>query len=249
VASITDFINRKRGDTPLEEIGIGGFTTLARVRERYALTAEIPDVPVEDGTSISDHIIHKPKILTIEGDVSDIHLKPSPIIREFQRAQAEIGNLVSQFAPSRTQAQLSKINALATDIDAAIKKGQAVIDAGGQALDYLGLRDSKTKTIQEQFIDAIEALYYGDQLIAIDMPFRQHKNMVITSFTADYDNQENATTFSITAQEMVLAETVTTEVETPADGTDGQTKDIVNKGTQTGESTSQSFLFSALGRS
>ncbi len=243
MARVADFLARQRPEAPTQEVGIGGFTALVRASERYKLTAEAPATPVEDGSFVNDHIILKPITLSIEGSVGDIHLRASPPIRQFQRLQAEIGNVTSQYAPARTQSQLSQVSALANDLADAVRRADAALDAGEQALDFFGNQDEGSKSLQEQFIDAMEALHFGQQVIAIDMPFRRHENMVILSFQANTDNITAETTFTIEAQQLQFAELQFVEVASPAAGLGGQTDPEVSKGTQEGEPVETSLLF------
>ena len=249
MARVQDYFTRKIADVPTQEVGIGGFTALVRVRDSYKLTAEAPVTPVENGSFTNDHIILKPITISIEGDVSDIHLRASPIIQAFQRAQAEIGNVTSQYVPARTQAQISKASALVNDAADAVRRLDATLDAGGQALELFGNKDTEAKSIQEQFIDAMDALHFGQQAIAIDMPFRRHENMVITSFQSNTDNKTGTTTFSLEAQQLQYAELQFVEVTTPASGLDGQTDAEVSKGAQEGKSVDSSLFAQILGDS
>ena len=247
MAGIDQFFERYRPKTPSQEIGIGGFTALVRVRESYSLTAEVPVTPVEDGSFVSDHIILEPLTLTIEGNVSDIHLRPSAVTREFTRGLAEIGNVSSLFAPSRTQSQLSRVAALRNEIDDAVRQADAVLDAGTQALDYLGNRDTAGKDLAEQFIESMEALHFGKQVFAIDMPYRRHEGMVITSFQANRNNVPGSTNFTITAQKIRVADLQFVETKTPAAGTGGQLDGEKDKGAQEGEDVERSLLSAIFG--
>jgi hypothetical protein len=237
------FLNAAAG---LEEVGIGGFTAFVRIRDSFKLSAEVPNTPVETGANIADHIIRQPLTLTIEGDVSNVYLRGDPIIAGIQRAQAEIGNLSSQFAPARTQAQLAKLNALANTALDAIARLQSIASAGAQVVGLFGNNDAQ-KPPQELFIDAMEALHYGGQVIDIDMPYRTRRNMVITSFEANTDNEADSTGFTIEAQQITFAELEFVEVATPSPGLGGQTDSTTEQGTQAGEPVERSLLSNIFG--
>lgn len=244
---IQDFINRQREGQPREEVGIGGFTMLARTRERYEYKSTIPSIPVEDGSFRNDHIILDPFTLSIDGNVSDVHLRPSPSVSAFRRGLAEVGN-VAQFLPGKTQAQLSRAAGLVNDAADAVRRVNAAIDAGRQALDFFGTKDSPSKTNIELFIDSMEALHLGKQLFAIDMPFRRHDNMVMTGLIVERNAEEEALSFTITAQKFRFVETIFVEVaRNPAGGTGGQTQPAANKGLQEGEPVETSLLSSLSG--
>ena len=244
---LQSYLDRQIEPAQDKEIGIGNFTALVRVSESYKLTADAPATPVEDGSFVNDHIVLKPLVLHIEGEVSDVHLVPSPIARGFQRIQAEVGNVVSQYAPARTQAQLSRVNALANDAADAVRKIDNLLDTGEQILNMFGNNDDEAKTVQEQFLDAMESLYYGKQVIAIDMPFRRHDNMVLTLVDIAYDNAVGATTFTIEALQIKFAELQFTETTTPADGVGGQLDGLTDGGAQTGTKQTESFATQLFG--
>ena len=243
MAVILDYIDRQLSTPKKEEVGIGGFTALVRVSESYNLSADVPSTPVESGAIVNDHIIRKPLTLSISGDVSDLYKKPSETIRQFQKSQAEIGNVTSQYAPSRTQAQLSKANSLANDAVDALRRIDNLIDTGNQAADLFGNRDSDTKGGQEAFLDAMESYYFSGTPLSVDMPYRRHDMMVITSLTSSYDNKTNSTTFSIDLQKIVLAELEFAELTKPSIGTGGQLDKESKKGAQAGKKVESSFIF------
>lgn len=245
MAVIQDYIDRQVSGTPKQEIGIGGFTALVRVRERYNLSAEVPATPVENGSVVHDHVILKPLTISIDGNVSDVHKRASEAIRQFQRVQAEIGNVTSQYAPARTQAQLSRVSVLANDAADAVRRIDNLIATGDQIADLFGNRDA-AKGNQETFIDTMEAYYFAGVAISIDMPFRRHDNMIITSFMFAYNNEIKTTTFSLEAQKIQLSDLVFAETATPAAGLNGQADALASKGAQEGKPVSSSLAFSAI---
>lgn len=245
MARVLDYLNRQLPTTPTQEIGIGGFTALVRTRERYKLAADVPVTPVEDGSYVNDHIIRKPLTITIEGDVSDVHVRPAPLTQYETRALAEIGNIAAQFGLSQTSVQTAKIAALANDATAALRQIDARLDAGTQAWGYLGLTDTTAKPVREQFLDAIEAYHRTGVTLSIDMPYRHLDNMVITAFTSATDNMVDATTFTLEAQKLQYADLVTGTL-TRAEGVDGQVDEEVDEGTQEGETQEESVFWSIL---
>lgn len=243
MAVIEDYINRPRQKPQAQEVGIGGFTALVRVRDSYRLTAEAPATPVENGSFVNDHIIRKPITLSIEGSVTDVHLRAAPVVRQFQQLQAEVGNVASQYAPARTTAQISLVNALANDVADALRAADNVIGTGVQAAEYFGNQDPGSKGWQEAFLDTIEAYHFAGSVLSIDMPYRRHDNMVITSFQKNTDNTTDETTFTIEAQQLEFAELQFVSVQAPAAGLNGQIDEIANKGTQEGEEVESSLVF------
>lgn len=245
MARLSDYLNRETQAPAQEEIGIGKFTALVRIRESYKLTASAPATPVEDGSVVNDHIILDPLTISIEGDVSDVHLRAAPILRSIRRTQAEIGNITSQYAPARTQTQLSQISALANDALDAARRIDALLDAGEQIGSLFGNQDAGSKTNRQHFIDYLESLRNGKQLISINMPYRRLDRMVITSLTINYDNEGDFTGFTLEAQQVRLAELQFAQVQKRAGGVNGQADAEVNKGKQEPEPVKCSFLANA----
>lgn len=247
MANVSDFLSRQQPQQSGQEVGIGGFTVFARVSDSYKLTADAPDIYLEDGTAISDHIILKPLSITITGDVSDVHVRRDPIISGLVRALAEIGNVSSQYASPATQSQIARVASLINTINDTINAAGAAIDAGTQAIEFFGNADAQTKSTQEKFLDAMEAIHFGKQLIDIDMPFRRHTNMVITAFTSSTDNEADSTTFTIEAKKVSFTGLQYVEVEQPAPGVGGQLDKEAAKGSQEGKKAEISLLGHILG--
>lgn len=242
MARVLDFINRQATQPRDVDVGIGSFTMLVRVKEKYTLEADAPDTVVEDGSSIHDHIILKPLRISIEGDVSDVHRRGEPVLEVTRAAQREIGNITSQYAPARTQAQLSKVSALTNDVLDAARRVDAALDAGAQIGRLFGNQDPDSGGLQEKFLNHIEALYSGKHLIDIDMPYRSLKGMVITSFVSTTNNETGSTSFTLEAKKLQLAELQFAQIEKPASGTNGQTASQSDKGPQAGKQLDTSFL-------
>jgi len=243
--AIIDYLNRQIDSAPIEEVGIGGFTLLARVRETTNHTADAPVTYLEDGSHVEDHIILNPIELQIEGSVSDIHIKSDPALEVVKRYLPSIG-LISGYLPPRTQTQLQRAVGVAVEFSDKLREADRVIADGKQILSLFTPTNS-SKGLREQFIDSLDALYYGKQLISIDMPFRRYDKMLITSRSIIRDNQQIALSFRITARQIRFAETLLAEssVKAPSLGLNGQTESEASKGAQEGESTPRSLISGA----
>lgn len=242
---INDFLNRERFATPGERIGIGGFSLFARVRERTSLRAGIPTSYVEDGSPMNDHIIREPEFLTIEGMTGDVYEGGQTNFLEVTPLVNTLG-AISVYVPRVTSFQASLMNALKNTTSAAMNRLNDLLRAGNQANSFLGNLDFTNKPLGEQFVDAMENIYYGNQLISIDMPYRRYDSMAITSIDIDRDNTNNALSFRIEAQRFRIAELSFAVVDrvdkNPAPATGGQTGDVKDIGTQAGEKRERSFL-------
>lgn len=207
-----------------QEIGIGGFTALAMVRNVVTKTADAPDTPLEDGSMANDHVIKKPIILEIEGKVADVFIRPAAEATIFRRALAEIGN-ITQYAPEQTATQASKAAAIALDANNVAKGIQSAINGGEQLIEFFGDKTSG-RSNQELFLAALDAYYENSSLMRIEMPDRIYENMIITARPITYDNQNGtAIAFKITAKQLRFADVIFSDVSeffsNPAPGSAG----------------------------
>jgi len=67
-SGIRDYINGQyeHDGKDGEEVGIGGFTAFAQIREKFKRSASVPVTYLENGTHVNDHIIREPKTISIE---------------------------------------------------------------------------------------------------------------------------------------------------------------------------------------
>lgn len=268
--AVVDFLNRQieDADTGSEEVGIGGFRMLARTRQTFTYTSQAPTAYLEDGSSASDHIVLDPLTLQIDGSVSDVYVEPQTVTALQRRIQGTVGSFAG-YLPGRTQAQIQRINGLSTDVIDKARQIDRVIGDGKQVLSFLG-DQRQAVGLREKFIDSMESLHYGKQLVSIDMPFRRFESMRITSVAFMQDNQREAIQFNIRAQKVRITDTQFVELEdiptvggvvagTGGTGTggqasealDGQTESQTDKGAQEGEDKPKSLassIFGAFGR-
>lgn len=254
--AVVDFLNQRFGaDAPIEEVGIGGFRLLARTRQTFTYTSQVPTAYLEDGSSASDHIVLEPLTLQIDGSVSDVYVEPSAAVAALRGVQGAVGNFAG-YLPGQTQAQLQKLNGLAAQVLDRARQIDRVIEDGKQALSFLGdQRPEEAVGLRERFIDSMEQLHYGKQLIGISMPFRRFDSMRITSIAFTQDNQTEAISFSISAQKVRMTSTEFVELEEVEAGTRGaaseglgkQTEAEADKGAQEGEPAARSLLGSISG--
>lgn len=250
MAAIRDFINGQFRDDETEEIGIGGFTTAAKLTESVKRTREVPTTLLEDGTQLSDHIIRNPLVVSIQGEVSNVYVKPSPVLARVRETEAVVG-AAALYAPARTQAQLSKVASLTGDLQALIDRADQAIQTGQNVGQFLGFTGDEGKTNIERFIDFVEGAHYSDVLIRIDAPFRTYRNMAIVLLDYERDSTTDSLRFTLEAQEVRVAETVFVELSAaanPAAGNNGQQASESDKGVQEGEDVPQSFFDSIFER-
>lgn len=250
MARIQDYLERRYEKTPTKRIGIGGFSALVRIEEVTTLSGDSPVTPVEDGSFVNDHIILNPLALSIQGNVSDVFIQPSPILEDLKRTQAAVGK-ITQYTPDWTASQVQNTNALANDLADSIRAADALINAGESVVEFFGNKDKSSKSNQELFIDAMESLYFGKQLFPIETEDREFENMTMRNFEYRRNNESDSIQFTIEAQEFRFTKTIFTELESapaPAEGTNGQLQTETSKGAQSGSEEDSSLLFTIIGK-
>jgi len=241
---IKDYINGAFKNTVNKEVGIGGFTTFARVNNKTSKKNNVPVTYLEDGSFLEDHIIREPTILSIEGNVSDIFVKPTNIIQEVKRLKSTIASVIT-YLPERTSYQLHKLEEITSDINNAITEADRLIERGQQIANYAGFLATKSNV--NKFLDAMNGLYNSNITITIEMHDRTYENMVITLFETTKDNENNSINFIIEAQEIRYAVSEVVQVTSainPSATLGGATKNIIDKGVQEGKAVSTSVLTS-----
>lgn len=244
-----------------QEVGIGGFTMFARVNDQTQYSTASPTSVVEDGSYIGDHLINAPIKLTISGDVTDLFIQPPPQSASDSRIPTVAQ--MSAFLPKRTVSQIQRVNNV---IDSAADRYRSInraiddgIKIGLNAGDFSGNK-TQTKSLREKFVDYIESVHYGKQLISISMPYRLHDSMAINDVTITRDNQRNALSFTLTAQKFRIAKTLFTDIskfyKKPAPAVKSQVGGTKDKGAQSpksgdgaGKKKEKSLLSALLGRS
>lgn len=186
------------------EVGIGGFSLFARVSESVTYGTGVPVHILEDGSSAMDHLSPQAITLTISGTVADIMLQ-APVEDIISKTSAKVGT-VSGFLPARTQSQIQAITDQALAVRDTVDRIGQLVDAGRNALDLFGDKTESTP-IREQFVDAMEQIYYGRQLVDIEVAYRVHKNMAITGMTISRDNGREALDFTLNAVQIRVAQT------------------------------------------
>lgn len=200
------WLNSDRQSSKAERVGIGGFTSFSKVSGRRVFRAQLPTTFLEDGSAVTDHRVREMTVLTINGVVGDEFVTRSPLLQAALRARAEIG-VIAAFAPDRTAATLQRVDSVATDINDAIAKADAVLRAGEQTARFLGALQTPSP-LTERFLKTMERYHESDGVFAIEMQHRTYENMMILSFEANEDNIDNAIEFTMEAGQVRIAQTI-----------------------------------------
>lgn len=244
-----NYFSRQRETNGVYQVGIGGYTAFAVVNEGVTLSASVPNSYVEDGSVLNDHITNDPETLSIEGVVGDVYQSNSVILSLITPLSSTLGN-INSYLPRFTPFQSQVTAGLNNSVSGALGNINNVLSAGTPINSIVGNLDATSKILQQRFIDAMENIYYGKQIIPIDINSRRYQSMVITLLQFNRSNTDTGITFKIEAQRFRTATTNYVAVEkvaradkNPVGGSQGgQTKDAKNMGVQAGEKRPQSFL-------
>lgn len=243
--SVASYLTRQIDSTPVVEVGIGGLTSMARVRETTTHKLDAPTTFLEDGSHVEDHIIAPPIEIQIDGEVSDTYLKDDVLTETTRRYLPEIG-IIGGYLPPRTNSQIQRAEAIAVEIADKVRLADAVIKAGEQITNIFS-PTTPSKGLMEQFVDTLDAYYQGKELITIDMPYRKYDNMIITSRVITKNNQTKSLQFKINARQVRFAETnysaVSEQIKNVASGLNGQGDSETDKGSQEGTTVDRSTLY------
>ncbi len=91
----------------------------------------------------------------------------------------------------------------------------------------------------------MEAHFFSNTLISIDMPYNRYDRMRITNLEIERDNENSAISFRLEAKQINFVKNIfipVTPVKNPADNVNGQLDDTKDKGVQEGATVPHSFL-------
>ncbi|MBP2156859.1 phage baseplate protein [Erwinia rhapontici] len=252
---------QESGKDTVKKVGIGGFSMFARVGGSTTYPSQVPVDVLEDGSNASDDIITGPIQIKISGVVADVYADAKPnsslsLIPDYSK----YGEVI-EYIPAKTQQQLQKINEIADRAEQKILEAKRLADKGAELFGLVGNPVSGgAKGIREQFLDFIEAIYYGKQLISVEVDYRTHENMALSSLTITTDNQTMEDKFEAGFTKVNFTKLTTTAIEqqfkSPSPAAKSKTAGVANKGSQTpadnsktspGESKSKSVLSSLKG--
>ncbi|ARJ43308.1 hypothetical protein B1H58_15545 [Pantoea alhagi] len=229
---------QESGKATVKNVGIGGFSMFARVSDSTQYPSQVPVDVLEDGSNASDDIINGPLVVTISGVVSDVYADAEPgesfgIIPDYSR----VGEVI-EYIPAKTQQQLQKVNEIADRVEQQVLKAKRLVDKGADLFGLVGNPTSGgAKGLREQFLDFIEAIYYGKQLISVEVDYRTHENMALSGLALNTDNQTMETRFEATFTKINFTQITTTPIsryfKSPSAAAKSKTAGVANKGAQT----------------
>ncbi|HEA9994964.1 TPA: phage baseplate protein [Yersinia enterocolitica] len=226
------------GKSTVKKVGIGGYSMFARVNDSTSYPSQVPVDVLEDGSNASDDIINGPLTIKISGVVADIYVDAKPNSSFSLMPDYSKYGEVLEYIPTKTQQQLQKMNEIADRAEQKILEAKRLADKGAELFGLVGNPVAGgAKGIREQFLDFIEAIYYGKQLITVEVDYRTHENMALSGLTISTDNQTLETKFEASFTKINFTQLTTTAIEkhfkSPSPAAKSKTAGVANKGTQT----------------
>jgi len=190
-----------------KRIGIGGWVADVRLNESIEFKSDVPDNYVEDGSVINDHIINNPVVLNIEGEVSDLHIKPFFLSDFFVKPIDKAAGILNAVFPFKlTNQATQKIKKVAIN---ATDKAKQLESYYKNIENLYKLYENKNELLRKEFIEFLNRVFCTKELITIETPFGTYKNMRIISLTLTKDNKtDEALSYKITAKEVRFAKTI-----------------------------------------
>lgn len=229
---------QESGKSTVKKVGIGGFAMFARVTDSTEYPSQVPVDVLEDGSNASDDIINGPITIKISGVVADVYADAKPnssfgLMPDYSK----YGEVV-EYIPAKTQQQLQKMNEIADRAEQKILEAKRLADKGAELFGLVGNPVAGgAKGIREQFLDFIEAIYYGKQLITVEVDYRTHENMALSGLTISTDNQTLDTKFEASFTKITFTQLTTAPIEqhfkSPSPAAKSKTAGVANKGSQT----------------
>lgn len=229
---------QESGKSTVKKIGIGGFAMFARVSDSTEYPSQVPVDVLEDGSNASDDIINGPITIRISGVVADIYADAKPNSAFSLMPDYSKYGEVLEYIPAKTQQQLQKMNEIADRAEQKILEAKRLVDKGADLFGLVGNPvTGGAKGVREQFLDFIEGVYFGKQLISLEVDYRTHENMALSGLTISTDNQTQDTKFEAIFTKISFTQLTTAPIEqhfkSPSAAAKSKTAGVANKGAQT----------------
>ena len=229
------FVSSSQNDK--QAIGIAGYTLDVRLQEYVTYESDIPDNPVESGSAIHDHIIHKPLILKIDGEVADLHFKDfnDGFIIDAIVPDKTAGILENLYPTYRSNQAVQRVQKVADDIRYS-KVAEVVNKTGNLYEAFNGGRDSETLN----FLEFMERIHYAKIPVKIQTASKTYENMALMSYAPVRDQVTNeALGYQATFKQLTLVETILVEVQklkkNPSPSMKNKTAETKDKGIVNGK--------------
>ena len=191
---------------PYSTKGISGFVFSIKDEEQIELRADVTDYVMEDATVKQDHIVIKPKVITLRGFIGELVNDVQPaLVGVFGKVQEKLTAL-EQYYPLWTQDAIQARNiAIATSQADQIKTIDDIALKTENLVTSLGFT-LPGQTKQEQAFNSLSAMWASRQIVTVETPWGYFDKMAIMSVVFAQDAKTQLMTdITIQLKEIKLA--------------------------------------------
>jgi hypothetical protein len=194
--------------TPLNAFGLGGFVFDVEGETTINLSTEITDHYVEDATTIQDHIVIKPKRITLKNYVGELaDIQRGNEATTVQRVTQKL-TTISSYLPALTQAATQALQNKDSNILSNVLLNPFTSLTINQVSDYWSYVKNLTgtQTKQQRAYMYLKALMEQKVLMSVQTPFEFLPRMAIESIVARQNEGEKyVSDFTITLKQIRTA--------------------------------------------
>jgi hypothetical protein len=190
---------------PKNAKGIGGWVFDILTRESIDLNAEITDHVVQSGSFLSDHVVIKPRRITLSGLIGENVYNAPGAAEALQELQNKL-EVVDAYGGAYTDGMTQKLQGAITQAQTAVDR---INDIVNKTQDVIGLlsEESAEKTRQQKLYKDIINKFKNKTLLTVQTWLDYYDNMVIESISATQDETtEQITDISVTLKEVRFEE-------------------------------------------
>lgn len=182
ISNSRDFINNRTSVfiSPKSAQGLSGWEFDIDQDESLNLSADITDHYVENNTFLNDHRVIKPVEITVNGLKGEVVFRPPEGLpgqtQELNNRLEEVDAYLGDFTPGMLQEimkSISRANSAVSRINQNLNRTQNVLSALSG--------EGPEKTEQEKAYSELKALFYSNQLVTVQTPWRYFDNMMINA--------------------------------------------------------------------
>lgn len=193
---------------PQGNFGVDGFVFDIETETTATLQAEITDHPMEDASFVQDHVIRRPKKITLRGYQGElVYNGGSNFTDTMEKAPAKL-SFLSDIAPILSPAVTQAVNNAAYYGDKADYYMGKVLDKTNSLTRAWDFFEGKPtyKSRQQQAFQFFNKLWETGTLVSVHTPFDFYQNMIIETVTATQSQDtDQISDFSVTLKQINTA--------------------------------------------
>jgi hypothetical protein len=225
---------------PEKKEGIEGWVFDIPQSEAVAHSKDITDHWTEDGRWVNDHAAFKPATITLSGVVGELvdYYKKNTVLGKVAGRVGAISNRLTALGGTlglleadMTPSQRQEAHKVLRDIENKTRLADQLQKRGENIMNFVNSVTQQSRQID--VYNKLYALYLSNELVSVNTPWGEFKNMAITeiSFSSEEDS-EHISNITISLKELRIAEVKVTNFKNNlfAPRTEMQNAESVNHG-------------------